>query len=405
MFKSPGRTIFILLVIGIGLLLLWMLIRPRLGSLGAASETSVPVDLKNVIPGSWVVQTEMGPQECDFDRDGEKERLVVYRYDAPATAAPGSNAGLIGAVIFDSQVNRVPQEPSVESPYRPAVLVPYKLLPDIYTQKGQGYLGETNAKVIPAPGGKDGCLSKEIVVLGTTTGNSNMKAPNFLSIFRWEGEKVGYTGVHYTGNERIEIATTDTNAVKSFITYDRLDDRSALCKVQPYVRYLPQGSAPDIDLLDTALDFRPLVLDFTISFCSGIPADPYYPEGVVAALLRGGNPGKPTPMGSSFLTQAGIETLPESLQSLKNAQRDRFPILSITNPGTLGDAPQQGYLCPGLTLNAEDPQWWCAREQVRVITDILVNGQSRQVIWTLISVANDQVVDDVHWRINHVEML
>jgi hypothetical protein len=40
-----------------------------------------------------------------------------------------------------------------------------------------------------------------------------------------------------------------------------------------------------------------------------------------------------------------------------------------------------------------------------VITDIRVGGLPRQVVWTLITVANEMVVDDVHWRVNHVEML
>ena len=52
---------------------------------------------------------------------------------------------------------------------------------------------------------------------------------------------MGYTGVHYTGNAQIQIAQTDTGAVIGFTTYDRLDDRSALCEMQPYTRYLPPG--------------------------------------------------------------------------------------------------------------------------------------------------------------------
>ena len=183
----------------------------------------------------------------------------MYRYDPPATPGPSSTAGLIGAVIFDSQVNRVPQEPSVESPYRPAFLVPYKLLPDIYTYKGQGYLGEATIQVTPVPGtsgNASGCLGKEIVITGTNKNNSNATPPNFLSIFQWGGEKVGYAGVHYTGNVQIQIAQAATGAVTGFTTYDRLDDRSALCEVQPYTRDLPPGMTWEtINPEDTSLDF------------------------------------------------------------------------------------------------------------------------------------------------------
>jgi hypothetical protein len=406
--KGIGRTIIILLAIGVGLLLLYLLISPRIKARSTTS-AGVSVDLTETLPDSWFVITGNWPTQCDFDSDGELEQLVVYRYDPPAALGPGADNGLIGGVIFDSQVNRVPQEPSVESPYRPALLVPYKLLPDMYTYKGQGYLGEANIQVTPVPGNTantNGCLGKEIVVTGTAQNNGNLSAPNFLSIFQWGGEDVGYAGVHYMGSAQIQIAQTGTGAVTGFTTYDRLDARSALCEVQPYTRYLPPGASWDnLSPEDQPLDFRAQESAFTIDFCFGTPLDPYYPEGVVVALLRGGNPGEATPMGNSFLTQAGVASLPPLLSILQDTERTMtFPVLSVTNPGTLGAAPEQGYLCPGLTLTEGDPLWWCAREQVRVITDILVNGKPYQVIWTLISVANDRAVGDVHWRINHVEM-
>ncbi len=117
------------------MLVRWIL--PGLRGLGGGASGGVQVDLASIIPADWAVQTGMGPAQCDFDGDGEQEQLLVYTYD-PTTV---ENHSLVGAVIFDSQVNRVPQEPSDESPYRPAILVPYKLLPDIYPEKGQGFPG------------------------------------------------------------------------------------------------------------------------------------------------------------------------------------------------------------------------------------------------------------------------
>ena len=305
MSKGFWRTIFILLLIGFGLFLLWSLISPQLEGRNTSTGGSVNVDLADALPDSWFVISGDWPDECDFDRDGEDEQLVVYRYDPPATPGPSATAGLIGAVIFDSQVNRVPQEPSVESPYRPAFLIPYRLLPDIYTDKGQGYLGETNIQVTPVPGSSgnaSGCLGKEIVITGTARNNGNLSAPNFLSIFQWGGEKVGYSGVHYTGNAQIQITPANSGAVIGFTTYDRLDDRSALCEVQPYLRYPPAGmSWETISPEDTPLDFTALESDFTIDFCFGMPLDPYYPEGVVVALLRGGSPGEDHPDGRQLL--------------------------------------------------------------------------------------------------------
>ena len=72
--------------------------------------------------------------------------------------------------------------------------MPYKLLPDMYTDKGQGYLGEASAKVIPVPvPSGESCLGKEIVVTGTAANNGNVaraELPLDLSLGRGEG------GVH-----------------------------------------------------------------------------------------------------------------------------------------------------------------------------------------------------------------
>ena len=176
---------------------------------------------------------------------------------------------------------------------------------------------------------------------------------------------MGYTGVHYTGNSHIKIDKTETGAVKGFITSDRLDDRSAFCEVQPYLRHLPEGlDRNTVDPVDTPLDFRPVEKAFTIDFCAGIPLDPYHPEGVVVALLRGGDPGNTTFTGDSFLTPAGKASLPDLLKILEDPARTAvFPVLSVTNPGALGVMPEQGYLCPGLNLEPGSPVWWCARNR------------------------------------------
>ena len=100
-------------------------------SLPFGSSEELPVDLQKIIPTSWdVIEDQYKP--CDFDSDGETEWLIIYNYDTSV----GLNYNLVGGVIYDAQVNRVPQAPSDLSPYRPAPLTRYKLLPDIYTKKG-----------------------------------------------------------------------------------------------------------------------------------------------------------------------------------------------------------------------------------------------------------------------------
>ncbi|MCU0503973.1 MAG: hypothetical protein MUC51_19820, partial [Anaerolineae bacterium] len=246
------RIVVIILVSLAAVLILYSCLQGRLPS---TRNAELPVDLQTIIPSTWTVMPDKY-KLCDFDADGENEYLIIYSYDPaavpaalPATpvppAVPVVGRSLIGGVIYDTQVNRVPQAPGVQSPYRPAFLIPYKLLPDMYGGKGQGYLGQNSVTVnlAPAPANNAPCQAKEIMVFGT----SYDAPPTNLSIFRWAGDSIGYIAAYFQGDTRLQAygpngSTQPTAYVVDVYTYSTLNQRSLLCSVQHYRRgYDPQN--------------------------------------------------------------------------------------------------------------------------------------------------------------------
>ncbi len=189
---------------------------------------TLPVDLQKMIPRNWTV-LENTYKACDFDGDGEEEWLVLYRYDTTTALQTGP----IGGVIYDARAEAAPLPVGTDTPYRPALLIPYKLLPDLYSGKGQGYLGETKAEVHlypPAQAGRT-CKVAEIAIRGF----SDNAAFSRLSLFRWDGATGGYIGQHFVGNARV-VPSDMAAPITAVTTYNRLNDRSLLCEVRHYAR-------------------------------------------------------------------------------------------------------------------------------------------------------------------------
>jgi hypothetical protein len=403
MFK--GR-IWPIIAIAIGLILIFVVCRATPLLKQGGQETTLPVDLQNVIPTSWAPLPDQ-PSICDYDKDGENEWLILFRYDTTVVQPPDQppetqvERGPIGGVVYDAQVNYVPQEPGNRSPYRPAFLIPYMLLPDFYPGKGQGYLGESSVKLVqypPLSKQAEGCTVEEIYVYGYSDG----PIPTRLSAFRWQGKATGYRVAHFTGNARLaaDLPSDGSAALGEVITYDRLDNhRSLLCERKRFVR---QGEPLD-------LSFSEAASDYTIDFCFGPPNDPYYPEGVIVALLRGSVPKNaqdmPAPTNDSYL-MAGV-SLPAELG---DPAQDPVRILSVVNQGAVETLPEGGQPCPdqkpsspsGETTPAKPTIWWCGNEQAKVETEVMVGGETLNVLWKLISIASDEVNANTHWRVSEV---
>jgi hypothetical protein len=401
MFKGRIWPIIAALVV---LVLIFLVCRatPLFKSTGQPTNT-LPVDLQNVIPSSWTLLPNQ-PEICDYDADGEAEWLILFHYDTTEVQVPYQaegttvQAGPIGGVIYDAQVNYIPQEPGNRSPYRPALLIPYMLLPDFYPGKGQGYLGESSVTLAKYPAStKSGqCAIAELYVLGYANGS----LPVRLSAFRWRGKASGYVVAHFIGNARIsaDLSPDNSKPLSQITTYDRLDNhRSMLCEAKRFVRETSEGELAD-------LSFPEDPNAYTIDFCFNAPNDPYYPEGVVVALLRGNLPENtqnlPAPMGESYL-MAGV-TLPAELG---NPSQTPVRILSVVNQGSVETLPAESKPCP--QQSAATPSrviWWCGTDQAEVLTEVVLQGQTQRVLWRLVSVANDQVNADTHWRVSAVRL-
>lgn len=409
--KGCNRYVIIGGLILTSLAIIFVILRSGILTRRAEQGMVLPVDLKQVIPESWaVVSGKTGP--CDFDNDGEDEWLLIYRYDAtsvsaPSAAAPGMvGRSLIGGAIYDAQVNRPAQAPGNQSPYRPALLIPYRLLPDIFGGKGQGYLGESDVVVLqyPRPERNRPCQARELAILGYSDSGPSGGFPTRLSVFRWGGEDVGYLAAHFVGNARIEVSDI-SRPIIDVTTYNRLNDRSALCAAQEYRRTGPTGQ----EYLPPDLQFNPEEASYTIDFCFGYPDDPAYPEGVVIALLRGHNPSnagsRATPTGGSFLSDQ--VSLPTELATLRDSNRQPYRITALSNTGSIAPYPAPGRrveVPPSSPATSEPEVWWWGEERAQVVTDIIINGTPRSVLWSLSTLASERRNADVHWRIVDVEV-
>jgi hypothetical protein len=215
-----------------------------------------------------------------------------------------------------------------------------------------------------------------------------------LSIFRWEGESVGYSAAHFVGNVRVE-SSSPTEPITEVSTYNRLNDRSALCDVEYFSRPPVAGKG----LSPPQLKFTRVDSTRTLDFCYGAPGDPTYPEGTVAALLRGNVPRAANdktkmPPGNSFLLP-GV-SLPPGLAP-------PVSILALTNTASAVPVPGGGHLCVAEYGDA-GRGWWCGQLEVVLTSEVPVNGGVREVAWKMISVSLEDVADEVHWRISHVEV-
>jgi len=353
----------------------------------------IPLDLQTLIPPSWDVQAE--PQvACDFDGDGADERLLIYRYDAYTLTLPFKNEpGMFapfGGIIFDTQADTLPERPESPGPYRGSSIVPYRLLPDFYTGKGQGYLGETGVEVSYSPALKSGspCKVNEINVFGF----SGADLPTRLSIFLWVDKAAGYRGEHFAGNARVawEVDPNVENRIRRVTTYNRLlNHRSLLCDVDGYWR-------PNPDLVV----FIPDAAEETIDFCFGVPDEPVYPEGVVVALLRGDTRfGSP----SRYLLYGAI--LAPELALLRASDREAVNIVSVGNPAGIEPDQARGAWCTPEQIEGAGPtEFWCGRERVRIETRIVLGGAVRTAEWSLISVARDVPGAELIWRVDRVDL-
>ncbi len=270
------------------------------------SNTSSSTDiLQQNVPGDWTLMTDPalvnGFQDISIDGDADTEYLLFYRYDA----APDTDSGPIGGIIYDGQQDTSIYDPdtSIPIPLQPlAFFVPYRLLPDWTTGKGQGYLGDLSITWETTPASEtDVDFAPELVIIG-----SNASGQNRLSLFRWLGVTGGYGVSYFQGSYSVTMpdwTPSTSQRIDKVITLDAFTDRSKLCKRTEWTR---QGSSAQ---------FTPTPQ--TVVFCLGaIPEQPTYPEAVVLAWLMTGDAKYATSQEAQDQLRLAVPGNPQQIVSL-----------------------------------------------------------------------------------------
>lgn len=331
----------------------------------------LPLNLMDVIPADWEPQDKRLPT-VSIDGDDEEEWLLIYRYDSAQ-----EGRGPIGGVIYDAQVDISPHQLGVRIPYRSAFLVPYKLLPDTYPGKGQGYLADLRVGA-PEQADTDGDgKPDELIIKGY---GHDPQTITRLSIFRWVDKERGYAVEHFHGDGGITPVDRNKDGVfEEIVVKERLHDRSQLCRRRVYRR---QGS--DHYKVDSP----------TLVFCYGRPEHPFYPEGVVLAFLlssqgeRDEEVRRPE-VEPGLMTSQGRRTA----GALGLHQVGSFRVLQLTYPGVAFSSGKEA---------VEEHRELRGMEQIEVWTEVMVGNDRRSYAWWVVNTSSQEVGKDTIWRIDGV---
>ena len=328
----------------------------------------LPLDLADIIPETWEPQDTALPM-VDIDGDGEREWLLIYRYDSPQ-----EGRGPIGGVIYDAQVNLSPHAPGQRFPYRSAFLVPYNLLPDTRAGKGQGYLADMKVdEPISVDTNGDGDADELVIA-----GYGHDPAITSLSIFRWQGVDEGYSVQHFRGSGGIvPVDSNGDGVLEEILVLERMYERSQFCRQQTQVR---------------ATDGSYRAGSPSLVFCYGTPDHPFYPEGVVLTFLlssrqqRMAEVSKPDRELGLLTAQGRREVQAQGLHqaSAFRVLRFTYPGVAISSSGGLVEADEQ--------LGAEGVEIW---------TELVTSDEvPRTDCWEVLSTSSERVLEDTAWRIN-----
>lgn len=329
----------------------------------------LPLDLADIIPETWEPQDSELPT-VDIDGDGEREWLLIYRYDSPR-----EGRGPIGGVIYDAQVNLSPHSPGERIPYRSAFLVPYNLLPDTRAGKGQGYLADVRVDE-PSTVDTDGDGDADELILA---GYGYDPAITSLSIFRWQGLERGYSVQHFKGSGGIVPVDDDGDGVfEEIIVRERMYERSQFCREQTLVR-AGGGVYQDGDA--------------SLVFCYGTPDHPFYPEGVVLAFLLSSRQQRMAEVAKPE-HELGLLTIPgrHAVQAQGLHQARSYRVLQFTYPGVASSSDQG---------SAAEDELLVGKEIVELWTEAVTSdGASRRDCWQVVRTSSERVLEDTAWRIN-----
>ena len=348
---------------GVVLLLCFSMVLVSLAGCAAPLEKDFPLDLREILPKNWQLQRL---EKINIDGDEGSEWLLLYRY----TSMPGQPWG---GVIYDTQVDISPGRPWIAIPYRPAFLVPYKLLPDLAPGKGQGYLGEKDCDFTLYDTDKNG-KGGELAIWGYTYGKE-CSTPTQLALFRWENKETGYrlTGYFYgDGGIETEPAQGKGTKIEKVTVRTGLHDRNEFCLKSVYQRK-EDGSYE-------------LVEGPALAFLSEeIPKQPPYPEAAVLAYHLSLRKGEGV---ETYLTSEGeVSAKDFGLESLKKGV-----ITAIDYPGT----PSSSFAIKEETGSVE------IKNTAYIMTTLHMEDAVWEVTWRVINISSGKINEDVFWKVDGV---
>jgi hypothetical protein len=256
-----------------GLLLLGALLLT--GCLGRGTRPAqLELDLTGFLPPEWQPVRELIP--VNIDDDTASEYLMLFLYDQR------NGDGPVGALILDPQSETVVTETGERVVGRPASFPnPYPVLPSYWTGAGQGFIappGQSESVTVHQIASGEGAAADTLILRG---GNS------YLTFVWWRNVVDGY-GVSQLyapgGFEGVDWATWQQRPqpILSIVAVTPRNDRSLICRRTRYDRVEP--ATVDPEAVHQAIEYH--ATDLGLDFCAGAPAHPFYPEGVVLALLR-----------------------------------------------------------------------------------------------------------------------
>lgn len=264
------------------------------GCLRAQTEEAVVValPLNNSLPQAW---EPLGPvQEINLDGDEAPEYLLFFTYDGPT--------GPVGAVIYDNRLGSGDGVAADESNRPSASLMPYPILPNYRADGGQGFIAEPAQKESIAlyplalrPPTTPEITTDETAVAPTPQADllTILGGTNYITFVWWQptqdsyGITQLYAPSHFETEEfqpfPWETWRATPTSIEQIVSVHPVRDRNLLC-----YRRLHTLTAPNLETLAADQPIGTIRYEETnlgLSFCSGTPSIPFYPEGVVLAYL------------------------------------------------------------------------------------------------------------------------
>ncbi len=303
-----------------------------------AEATVVPaLPLADSLPTAWTALRDV--EAINIDGDPLTEYLLFFTYNN--TTSPGP----VGAVVYDSQADYMP-DLAGNSRIQPAsAFVPYALLPSHRLGTGQGFVAEPNQREAvtfypinfrarTATANQADSASAATGEIAQSDALAIRGGNSYLTFVWWQSPAAGYgiTQLYAVGGfERAPQQAFNWAAwedapqpINEIIGVQPLHDRNLLCRRIRYQLVAPTAA----ELAETsnrinAITYLPQ--DLGLQFCNGVPAAPFYPEGVVLAYLLTGRtdlldltgPNRPTPDAFAQLVARDVLVRVEDLAAYR----------------------------------------------------------------------------------------